>query len=134
MSAPNPLQQEIERHFAAGGAAISDPAALEAFTQLRTELNSGRVRSAEPNPEAPLGWRVNSWVKRGILLGFRIGQLAAFGNHDRAWIERHMPRDGSVYLNDLTSSYACFCLWGPNARVTQANVVPASGSARLKKR
>jgi 4-methylaminobutanoate oxidase (formaldehyde-forming) len=40
----------------------------------------------------------------------------AFGNHDRAWIERHMPRDGSVYLNDVTSSLACFCLWGPRAR------------------
>ena len=40
----------------------------------------------------------------------------AFGNHDRAWIERHAPRDGSVYVNDVTSSLACFCLWGPRAR------------------
>jgi glycine cleavage system T protein len=40
----------------------------------------------------------------------------AFGNHDRAWIARHLPHDGSVYLNDLTSAYACFCLWGPKAR------------------
>jgi glycine cleavage system aminomethyltransferase T/glycine/D-amino acid oxidase-like deaminating enzyme len=40
----------------------------------------------------------------------------AFGNHDRAWIEKHMPRDGSVYVNDVTSSYACLCLWGPRVR------------------
>ena len=40
----------------------------------------------------------------------------AFGNHDRAWIEKHMPRDGSVYVNDVTSAYACLCLWGPRAR------------------
>jgi glycine cleavage system aminomethyltransferase T/glycine/D-amino acid oxidase-like deaminating enzyme len=40
----------------------------------------------------------------------------AFGTHDRAWIERHAPRDGMVYVNDVTSAYACFCLWGPNAR------------------
>jgi 4-methylaminobutanoate oxidase (formaldehyde-forming) len=40
----------------------------------------------------------------------------AFGSHDRAWIERHAPRDGSVYVNDVTSSLACFCLWGPRAR------------------
>jgi 4-methylaminobutanoate oxidase (formaldehyde-forming) len=40
----------------------------------------------------------------------------AFGNHDRAWIERHAPRDGSAYVNDVTSSLACFCLWGPRAR------------------
>jgi glycine cleavage system aminomethyltransferase T/glycine/D-amino acid oxidase-like deaminating enzyme len=40
----------------------------------------------------------------------------AFGNHDRAWIEQHAPRDGSVYVNDVTSAYTCFCLWGPRAR------------------
>ncbi len=40
----------------------------------------------------------------------------AFGNHDRAWLERHAPRDGSVYVSDVTSSLACLCLWGPRAR------------------
>ncbi len=40
----------------------------------------------------------------------------AFGNHDRAWIEKNAPRDGSVYVNDVTSAYACFCLWGPRVR------------------
>jgi len=40
----------------------------------------------------------------------------AFGNHDRAWIEKHAPRDGSVYVDDVTSAYACLCLWGPRAR------------------
>jgi glycine cleavage system aminomethyltransferase T len=40
----------------------------------------------------------------------------AFGNHDRAWIEKHAPRDGSVYVEDVASAFACFCLWGPRAR------------------
>ena len=40
----------------------------------------------------------------------------AFGTHDRAWLERNMPRDGSVRVDDVTSAFACFCLWGPNAR------------------
>jgi 4-methylaminobutanoate oxidase (formaldehyde-forming) len=40
----------------------------------------------------------------------------AFGNHDRAWLELHAPRDGSVYVDDVTSAYACLCLWGPRAR------------------
>ena len=40
----------------------------------------------------------------------------AFGTHDRAWLERNAPRDGSVYVNDVTSAYACLCLWGPRAR------------------
>jgi 4-methylaminobutanoate oxidase (formaldehyde-forming) len=40
----------------------------------------------------------------------------AFGTHDRRWIEKHAPADGSVYVTDVTSSRACFGLWGPNAR------------------
>jgi 4-methylaminobutanoate oxidase (formaldehyde-forming) len=40
----------------------------------------------------------------------------AFGTHDRRWIERHAPRDGSVYVTDVTASRACFGIWGPNAR------------------
>jgi 4-methylaminobutanoate oxidase (formaldehyde-forming) len=40
----------------------------------------------------------------------------AFGTHDRAWLETHAPRDGSVYVNDVTSAYACFCIWGPKVR------------------
>src|SRR5229473_642743 len=40
----------------------------------------------------------------------------AFGTHDRVWIEKHAPRDGSVYVNDVTSAYTCLCLWGPRAR------------------
>jgi 2,3,4,5-tetrahydropyridine-2-carboxylate N-succinyltransferase len=88
MSTPHALQTEIERHFAAGADAIHDPAALQAFTELRNELNRGRIRAAEPDPAALLGWRVNTWVKRGILLGFRIGQLAAFGNHDLSFVDK----------------------------------------------
>ena len=40
----------------------------------------------------------------------------AFGTHDRSWIERNAPRDGSVQVNDVTSAHVCFCLWGPQAR------------------
>jgi glycine cleavage system aminomethyltransferase T/glycine/D-amino acid oxidase-like deaminating enzyme len=38
----------------------------------------------------------------------------AFGTHDRAWLDLHAPDD--VYVNDITSSYACLCLWGPKVR------------------
>jgi dimethylglycine oxidase len=36
--------------------------------------------------------------------------------HDRAWVERHAPRDGSVTVSDLSSAYATIGLWGPRAR------------------
>jgi glycine cleavage system aminomethyltransferase T/glycine/D-amino acid oxidase-like deaminating enzyme len=38
----------------------------------------------------------------------------AFGTHDRAWLEKHAPRD--VWIEDVTSAWACLCLWGPKAR------------------
>ncbi len=40
----------------------------------------------------------------------------AFGQHDLAWLRGHLPQDGSVQLNDLTSGRVCFGLWGPRAR------------------
>src|SRR6266699_3150195 len=44
-----------------------------AFARLREALSAGTVRAAEPDGSSPLGWRVNTWVKQGILLGFRFG-------------------------------------------------------------
>jgi 2,3,4,5-tetrahydropyridine-2-carboxylate N-succinyltransferase len=46
------------------------------FSELRAALSAGTVRAAEPDAASPLGWRVNTWVKQGILLGFRFGDLA----------------------------------------------------------
>jgi 2,3,4,5-tetrahydropyridine-2-carboxylate N-succinyltransferase len=50
--------------------------ARAAFAELRQALSEGRVRAAQPDPDSPTGWRVNTWVKQGILLGFRCGALA----------------------------------------------------------
>ncbi|HUB18721.1 MAG TPA: 2,3,4,5-tetrahydropyridine-2,6-dicarboxylate N-succinyltransferase [Acidobacteriaceae bacterium] len=69
------LKARIEPYVAAGGSAVGDRAAMEAFLALRLALEAGVVRAAEPDPASPTGWRVNAWVKQGILLGFRIGQL-----------------------------------------------------------
>jgi 2,3,4,5-tetrahydropyridine-2-carboxylate N-succinyltransferase len=69
------LEARIERQFAAGAAAVGDAAAMDAFLELRGALEAGALRSAEPDTAAPTGWRVNPWVKRGILLGFRLGSL-----------------------------------------------------------
>ncbi len=46
------------------------------FTEFKTSLNAGESRAAEPDSSAPSGWRVNGWVKKGILLGFRMGALS----------------------------------------------------------
>jgi 2,3,4,5-tetrahydropyridine-2-carboxylate N-succinyltransferase len=48
---------------------------FQAFDELKAALNEGRARAAEPDLSSPTGWKVNAWVKKGILLGFRIGQI-----------------------------------------------------------
>ena len=45
------------------------------FQKFKQALNSGEVRSAEPDSSARSGWRVNAWVKKGVLLGFRMGAV-----------------------------------------------------------
>jgi len=45
------------------------------FERFKDALNRGQVRAAEPDPAARSGWRVNAWVKKGVLLGFRMGAL-----------------------------------------------------------
>ena len=45
------------------------------FQRFKQALNAGEVRSAEPDLEARSGWRVNAWVKKGVLLGFRMGAV-----------------------------------------------------------
>jgi 2,3,4,5-tetrahydropyridine-2-carboxylate N-succinyltransferase len=79
---PHDLEPLIERHFAAGADAIGNKEALAAFLALRDALEAGVLRSASPDAASPTGWTVNAWVKRGILLGFRLGALESMnGNH-----------------------------------------------------
>ena len=83
------LQESIERHFSAGATANSDPDAMTAFLALRGALESGQLRSASPDPAAPTGWRVNAWVKRGILLGFRLGALENSNSGALSFVDKH---------------------------------------------
>ena len=59
--------------------------ARDAFLRLRGELAAGRVRAAEPDAASPTGWRVNIWVKQGILLGFRFGDNVDMGVAKGRW-------------------------------------------------
>jgi 2,3,4,5-tetrahydropyridine-2-carboxylate N-succinyltransferase len=66
------LLAEIERLYDEKPTAYSD-AHFRLFAEFKAALNEGRARAAEPDPNSPTGWRVNQWVKKGILLGFRMG-------------------------------------------------------------
>lgn len=82
MSLNGSLQERVEHWFAQGAEAVGNQDAEAAFLELRSALETGALRSAEPDASLPLGWRVNAWVKRGILLGFRLGQMVEMGCGD----------------------------------------------------
>jgi 2,3,4,5-tetrahydropyridine-2-carboxylate N-succinyltransferase len=66
------LKTSIER-LAALGEVEHNPDARPAFLEFRDALTQGKIRAAE---KIDGGWIVNTWVKHGILLGFRLGELS----------------------------------------------------------
>lgn len=67
----SPLQASVVRLFAQGEVE-NDSEAREVFLEFRELLTQGKIRAAE---KINGRWRVNTWVKQGILLGFRLGAL-----------------------------------------------------------
>ena len=78
------LESTVER-LAAAGVQASKEDARQAFAALRSALSEGSVRAAEPDPASPGGWKVNAWVKRGILLGFRFGDTIDMSADHGRW-------------------------------------------------
>jgi len=71
------LQTAIEQFYAAGAAAAANQDARASFEKFRDALTAGEIRAAE---KVGGTWRTNAWVKKGILLGFRIGALVESGD------------------------------------------------------
>lgn len=80
----NDLSERIERAWASGEA--SEALILE----LIDALERGEARAAEPDSDSPTGWRVNAWVKAGILLGFRLGRLVSMPWGGVEFLDRHL--------------------------------------------
>src|SRR3984885_11867376 len=80
------LQSSIER-LAAQGEVEHDPDASRIFLEFRDQLTQGKIRAAEPigggaKDKKQARWTVNAWVKQGILLGFRLGELTDMPDGD----------------------------------------------------
>jgi 2,3,4,5-tetrahydropyridine-2-carboxylate N-succinyltransferase len=81
----HPLQAGIERLFALGPEARNVSGARGVFSDFRDALSKGEIRAADNvNGE----WKVNVWVKQGILLGFRIGELMEMGCEDLSFVDK----------------------------------------------
>ncbi len=104
------LQSAIER-LANLGEVERDPAARQIFMDFRDELTQGKIRAAEKVDDQ---WIVNTWVKQGILLGFRLGELS------------EMAQDASLSFVDKDTF--------PARRFTvrdRVRVVPGGSSVRM---
>jgi 2,3,4,5-tetrahydropyridine-2-carboxylate N-succinyltransferase len=97
-AAASDLARRIDELHARGGDASARAEALAAFAELRQALNEGRVRAAEPCADHS-GWKVNAWVKRGILLGFRWGELSPVAG-DGGFLDKHNLPQRQFRLED----------------------------------
>jgi 2,3,4,5-tetrahydropyridine-2-carboxylate N-succinyltransferase len=116
MTAIAPPELDLEARIRECLAAWPDPSLLDEATSavrdLLAALEAGTVRAAEPDPSVPSGWRVNAWVKSGILLGFRIPGL-------RDW------RAGEILAGrDRIAFGLVDVIAGPGALAAQADGAP----------
>jgi 2,3,4,5-tetrahydropyridine-2-carboxylate N-succinyltransferase len=72
------LESRIESFFAQPN--VDRQEALAAFNEFKSALNRGEIRAASRNADGR--WTVNQWVKRGVLLGFRLGGLVDYSIDD----------------------------------------------------
>src|SRR5262247_4354434 len=78
------LKAAIER-LASMGEVEQKPEARRTFLEFRDALTQGEIRAAEKQGDR---WIVNTWVKQGILLGFRIGELSEMGDAALSFVDK----------------------------------------------
>jgi len=98
---PLPLASRIEELFDRPPEKYSEEHRT-LFQQFKNALNSGAVRAAEPDVRLRTGWRVNAWVKKGILLGFRMGSIVEMGPYPTAqpFLDKSTYPVKTIHLNE----------------------------------
>ncbi|HKU23624.1 MAG TPA: 2,3,4,5-tetrahydropyridine-2,6-dicarboxylate N-succinyltransferase [Terriglobales bacterium] len=78
------LRAAIESYFALPTGAPTGEA-RQTFLEFREALTGGRIRAAQKQGDR---WVVNAWVKQGILLGFRLGELVEMGAGALSFVDK----------------------------------------------
>src|SRR5262249_17326582 len=92
------------------------------FEEFKAALNSGEARAAVPDGTSPTGWRVNAWVKKGILLGFRMGSIVDMSMNPSGmpFVDKHtspvkkLPQGRNIRVVPGGSSIRDGCYIGPS--------------------
>ena len=80
------LETRVTHHADAAADALDRGAARETFAELLDALEAGHARAAERGDDGT--WRANGWVKRGILLGFRLGEIVDLSGDEFAFFDK----------------------------------------------
>lgn len=82
----NHLQQRIESLADAAVDELAPEVARRTFEELLEALNAGEIRAASRGDDGQ--WKVHTWVKQGILLGFRIGTLTDYSTPEFPYFDK----------------------------------------------
>jgi len=107
------LPSEIEQLFDSPPAEYTEDH-RRTFEAFKSALNRGEVRAAEPDAGSKTGWRVNAWVKKGILLGFRMGKV----------VDMSVDRERQPFFDKHTYPVKAVSL------ASQVRIVPGGSSIR----
>src|SRR2546421_150413 len=75
------LREDIEQLASRSGGEYADQD-FALFNDFKAALNRGEIRAAERDADGK--WHANAWVKRGILLGFRMGAIVDMSPADHS--------------------------------------------------
>lgn len=92
------LEKDILKYFGNKNLTVAETKSAEsAFKELVNQLNKGNVRSAEKSSGT---WKANEWVKKGILLGFRLGKLKNFSVNHFKFFDKHTLKLKPLTIKD----------------------------------
>ncbi|MEJ7711944.1 MAG: 2,3,4,5-tetrahydropyridine-2,6-dicarboxylate N-succinyltransferase [Pyrinomonadaceae bacterium] len=113
------LRESLEALIAAGKSEFGE-SDRALFAKFKEALNQGQVRAAEKSSDD--SWKVNAWVKQGILLGFRLGKLVDMSTPDGTL--KFFDKD-TYPLQDLTLESAIRIVPGGSSIRDGAYVAPS---------
>lgn len=94
------IKEKIETLYSQSVENINRVEAVKVFKEFKELLNTGKIRAAEPDPNNK-NWNVNAWVKKGILLGFKIGLLTEYSQDELfQFFDKHTMRLKNFSLSD----------------------------------
>ena len=113
------MQSEIEKLFNDKPPTYTEEH-FRLFHRFKQALNAGQIRAAEPDSSSTTGWRVNAWVKKGILVGFRMGVTVdmSINSARQPWMDKstfpvqHLTPDRAVRIVPGGSSIRDGCFVG----------------------